>query len=373
MATKDFYDVLGVGRNAPASEIKKAYRGLAKEFHPDRNADAQAEKRFKEISEAYEVLSDQQKRATYDQFGAAAVQGAGGQGGFSGFGSSFADVFDDLFGEFRGRRQGSAGPARGADMRYNLEITLEDAYKGRTTQVRVPTHVTCEACGGSGAADRSKPTTCPTCNGVGRVRTQQGFFTIERTCHACQGAGQIIQDPCKTCSGNGRVRTEKTLSVKIPAGVEDGSRIRLGGEGEAGPRGGPPGDLYIFLSVAAHRMFQRESKNLYCRVPIPIVTAALGGSIEVPALGGGRAKVSIPAGTQSGRQFRLKSKGMPAMRNGPQGDLYIQAMVETPVNLTKSQKDLLRQFAGAGDSKNTNPETESFMDKVKEFWGDLKE
>ena len=373
MAAKDFYNVLGVARDASGPEIKKAYRGLAKEFHPDRDSDAEAEQKFKEITEAYEVLSDSQKRATYDQFGADAIQGGGGPGGFSGFGSSFADVFDDLFGEFRGRRQGGGGPARGADMRYNLEISLEDAFKGRTAQIKVPTHSQCDACGGSGAAGETKPANCPTCNGVGRVRAQQGFFTIERTCHTCHGAGQVIKDPCKKCSGSGRVRVEKALSVKIPPGVEDGTRVRLGGEGEAGPRGGPAGDLYIFLSVSPHRLFQREGKNLYFRAHIPMVTASLGGTIEVPDLGGGRAKVSIPAGSQSGHQFRLKGKGMPAMRNGAHGDLYVQADVETPVNLTKAQQELLRKFDAASDGKKTNPESESFMDKVKEFWDDLKE
>jgi len=301
MAASDFYSVLGVSREASGPEIKKAYRDLAKKFHPDRNPDKAAEQTFKEITEAYEVLSDDQKRATFDQFGAEAVHGDGG--GQGGFGSSFADVFDDLFGEFRGRRQGSTGPARGADMRYNLEIALEDAFKGRSSKIKVPTHEHCNECNGSGAASNTKPTTCPTCAGVGQVRAQQGFFTIERTCHTCQGAGQVIKNPCGHCSGSGRVRVENTLSVTIPPGVEDGTRIRLEGEGEAGPRGGPAGDLYIFLSIAPHRLFQREGGNLFFTAYIPMVTAALGGAIEVPDLSGSRIKVKIPPAANRRQSF----------------------------------------------------------------------
>jgi len=374
MAASDFYSLLGVGRNASGPEIKKAYRDLAKKFHPDRNPDKSAEQKFKEITEAYEVLSDDQKRATFDQFGAEAVQGVGGgTGGFGGFGSSFADVFDDLFGEFRGRRQGSAGPARGADMRYNLEISLEDAFKGRSSKIKVPTHEHCDECNGSGAAADTKPATCPTCAGVGRVRAQQGFFTIERTCHTCQGAGQVIKNPCTHCSGTGRVRVEKTLSVTIPAGVEDGTRIRLEGEGEVGPRSGPAGDLYIFLSVAPHRLFQREGSNLFFTAHIPMVTAALGGTIEVPDLRGSRIKVKIPPGSQSASKFCLKGKGMPALRGGAAGDLFVQANVETPVNLSKDQEALLKQFHAASEGKKTSPESESFLGKIKEFWDDLKD
>ena len=374
MAASDYYSVLGVGRKASGSEIKKAYRDLAKQFHPDRNPDAKAEQKFKEITEAYEVLSDDQKRATFDQFGAEAMRSAGaGQSGFGGFGSSFADVFDDLFGEFRGRRQNPSGPARGADMRYNLEISLEEAYRGRNSKIKVPTHDQCKECHGTGAAADTKPATCPTCAGLGRVRAQQGFFTIERTCHTCQGAGQIIKNPCKHCSGSGRVRVEKTLSVTIPKGVEDGTRIRLEGEGEASPRGGPAGDLYIFLSVAPHRLFQRDGTNLYFTAHIPMVTAALGGTIEVPDLGGGRAKVKIPPGSQSASKFRLKGKGMPALRGGAAGDLFVQANVETPVNLTTAQQELLHQFDNASEAKKTSPESESFLGKVKEFWDDLKD
>lgn len=376
MAT-DYYQTLGVDRGASAADIKKAYRQLAKEYHPDRNPDKSAEQKFREVSEAYEVLSDEQKRAAYDQFGTAAFEGAAGAGpfaGFGGFSSSFADVFDDLFGEFRGRRTATGGRNRGGDIRYNLEVSLEDAFRGRTTQIRVPSTGACETCKGSGSADDARPGNCTTCNGVGRVRAQQGFFTIERTCPACHGAGQVIRNPCLACGGAGRTRQEKALSVNIPPGVEDGTRIRLSGEGEAGVRGGAAGDLYIFLSIAPHRLFQRDGRNLYCRVPIPVVTAALGGNIEVPSLDGGRARVNVPAGTQSGRQFRLKGKGMPAMRGGgTTGDLYVQAVVETPMNLTRRQEELLRQFADAGEGKKTNPESESFLDKLKEFWDDLKD
>jgi len=362
MAASDYYSVLGVGRRASGSEIKKAYRDLAKQFHPDRNPDARAEQKFKEITEAYEVLSDDQKRATFDQFGADAVQSGGtGPGGFGGFGSSFADVFDDLFGEFRGRRQNPSGPGRGADMRYTLEISLEDAYRGHNSKIKIPTHDQCKECHGTGAAADTKPATCPTCAGLGRVRAQQGFFTIERTCHTCQGAGQ------------GRVRVEKTLSVTIPKGVEDGTRIRLEGEGEAGPRGGPAGDLYIFLSVAPHRLFHRDGTHLYFTAHIPMVTAALGGTIEVPDLAGGRVKVKIPPGSQSASKFRLRGKGMPALRGGAPGDLFVQANVETPVNLTKAQQELLHQFDDASEAKKTSPESESFLGKIKEFWDDLKD
>ena len=377
MASKDFYETLGLGREASAADIKKAYRRLAKEFHPDRNPDGAAEQKFRELSEAYQILSDSQKRAAYDQYGAAAFDGAGGGGGFGGFegfGTTFADVFDEMFGQFRGRRSGGGGQTRGGDVRYNLEITLEDAFRGRTTEIRLPSTVACDSCGGSGAAGDSRPTTCDTCNGVGRVRAQQGFFTIERTCPACHGAGQVIKNPCGACGGAGRVHKDRGLSVKIPAGVEDGTRIRLAGEGEAGVRGGPPGDLYIFLALKDHRLFQREGRNLYCRVPIPMTTAALGGTIEVPSLDGGRATVSVPAGTQAGHQFRLPGKGMPSLRGGgPKGDLYVQALVETPVNLDKKQKALLRDFDTASKGGRTSPESEGFLEKLKEFWDDLKD
>ncbi len=376
MAKTDYYELLGVAKGASADEIKKAFRKAAMKWHPDKNpGDAEAEKKFKEMNEAYSVLSDDEKRAAYDRYGHAAFEGpGGGPGGARGFdfGSSFADVFDDLFGEFMGRggQRGGNAATRGSDLRYNMEITLEEAFKGKKTQVRVPSTVSCEACEGSGAAPGSKPTTCGTCNGAGKVRAAQGFFTVERTCPTCHGSGRVIKDPCKVCAGHGRVAKEKTLSVNIPQGVEDGTRIRLAGEGEAGMRGGPPGDLYIFLSVAPHALFRRDGGNLFCRVPIPMVSATLGGTIEVPTIDGTRARVSIPAGTQTGRQFRLKGKGMPALRGGSFGDLYINAVVETPVNLSAKQKELLKEFEKAG-GKGTSPESEGFFAKVKELWNDL--
>ena len=380
MASNDYYETLGVDRDAGGSDLKSAYRRLAKEYHPDRNPDnAEAEAKFKEISEAYEILSDEQKRAAYDQMGHAAFQQGGqggpGGGGAGGFGSSFADVFDDLFGEFSGgRRGGRQTNTRGSDLRYNMEITLEDAFHGRQTEIRVPTTVSCQQCNGSGSKDSSKPSTCQTCQGMGKVRSQSGFFTVERTCPTCQGAGHVITDPCGSCSGAGRLHKEKTLSVSIPPGVEDGTRIRLSGEGEAGLRGGSPGDLYIFLSLAPHGIFQRDGQHLYCRVPIPMTTAALGGTIEVPTLAGGKARVTIPDGAQTGRQFRLKGKGMPPLRghSGGTGDMYIQATIETPVNLTARQKELLKEFSDEGTAR-TNPESEGFMARVKELWEDLKD
>ena len=342
---------------------------LAKEYHPDRNqGDAECEHKFKEISAAYEILKDDEKRAAYDQFGHAAFDGSGQGGGFSG---SFADVFDDLFGDFMGGQRGRSQATRGADLRYNLEISIEEAYAGKTTNVRVPTSVSCEECDGSGAAPGTAPKTCPTCQGHGKVRSQQGFFTIERTCPACNGAGQVIAEPCGECRGAGRVQQEKNLSVNIPAGIDDGNRIRLAGEGEAGVRGGPPGDLYIFLSVRPHELFQRDGAHIYCRVPIDMVTATLGGEIEVPNLNGSRVRVSIPAGTQAGRQFRLKGKGMPVIRSAGYGDMLVQTVVETPVNLSKRQRELLREFAGEKD--DNSPESAGFFAKVKELWEELKE
>jgi len=378
MAKRDYYEILGVPRSADADTLKKSYRKLAMKWHPDRNpGDEKAEQTFKDINEAYEVLKDPEKRAMYDRMGheafSAAAGGGGARGGFDfGFGSSFADIFDEMFGEMRGGRR-SQGPQRGADLRYNMTITLDDAFKGSQATIKVPTSVNCDACEGSGSEGGTAPTTCPTCAGHGRVRTQQGFFTIERTCATCHGTGQIIQNPCSVCNGAGRVRREKTLSVNIPAGVEDGTRIRLSGEGEAGLRGAPPGDLYIFLTIAPHRVFQRDGANVYCRVPIPMVTAALGGSIEVPALDGTRARVTISPGTQTGQQFRLRGKGMPVLNSRSTGDMYIEAIVETPRNLTKKQQELLREFEAAGKGQNTSPESEGFFAKVKELWDDLRD
>jgi molecular chaperone DnaJ len=376
MAKQDFYELLGVSKGAGAEDLKRAYRKLAMQWHPDRNpGDKAAEQKFKNINEAYDVLKDDQKRAAYDRFGHAAFENGRGAGpGDFGFASGFADIFDEMFGDFMGGRRGQQSATRGNDLRYNMEITLEEAFKGKQASVRVPTLIACESCTGTGAEAGSKPVTCPTCHGHGRVRAQQGFFTIERTCPSCHGGGRVIENPCRVCSGQGRVRREKTLAVSIPAGVEDGNRIRLSGEGEAGVRGGASGDLYIFLSVRPHRFFQRDGANIQCRVPIDMATAALGGTIEVPAIDGTRAKLTVPAGTQTGRQFRIKSKGMSVLRSPSRGDMYIEATVETPVNLTKRQQELLREFAEAGDGKRaTSPEAEGFFSRVKEFFEDLRE
>ncbi|MBB4267537.1 molecular chaperone DnaJ [Roseospira visakhapatnamensis] len=376
MSKRDYYDVLGVDRQAEADDLKKAYRKLAMKYHPDRNPDDKdAEHKFKELNEAYEVLKDEQKRAAYDRFGHAAFEGGGpGQGaGFGGFGG-FADIFEEMFGEVMGGgRRGGGGRSsnRGADLRYTMDISLEDAFAGKKATIHIPTSVICDTCSGSGAKDGTQAKACGTCGGLGRVRAQQGFFTIERTCPTCNGQGKVIADPCGACSGSGRVRRDKTLEVTIPAGVEDGTRIRLAGEGEAGLRGGPPGDLYIFLSVAAHRLFHREGANIHCRVPIPMTTGALGGAIEVPSIDGARAKVTIPAGTQTGTQFRLRGKGMSVLRSPARGDMFIQAVVETPMNLTKKQRELLESFAKEAGDDSTSPESHGFFKKVKEFFEDL--
>jgi len=377
MAKQDYYELLGVNRGANADELKKAYRKLAMQYHPDRNpGDKAAEQKFKEINEAYDVLKDEQKRAAYDRFGHAAFEQGGGRGpgaGDFGFAGGFADIFDEMFGEFMGGRRGGGGAQRGADLRYNLEISLEDAFGGKQASIRVPTAATCESCAGTGAEAGSKPTTCKTCHGHGKVRATQGFFTIERTCPTCHGQGQTIERPCRACGGQGRVRRERSLNVNIPAGVEDGTRIRLAGEGEAGMRGAPPGDLYIFLSLSPHRFFQRDGANLHCRVPIPMTTAALGGTIEVPTIDGGRARVNVPAGAQTGHQFRLKHKGMSVLRSQNRGDLFIEAVVETPVNLNKKQQELLREFEKTINPKETSPQSAGFFSRVKEFWDDLRE
>lgn len=373
MAKRDYYQVLGVGREAGADDIKKAYRKQAMQYHPDRNpGDKSAEQKFKEASEAYEILKDDEKKAAYNRYGHAAFERGGPGAGGADFTSSFADVFDDLFGDFMGARGRARTNFRGGDLRYNLEISLEEAFNGKRAKVRVSASVGCDDCKGSGAAGGAQPITCPTCQGAGKVRAQQGFFTIERACSTCQGAGRVIKNPCSSCRGSGRVQREKTLSVNIPAGVEEGTRIRLSGEGEAGMRGAPPGDLYIFLSIAPHRLFQRDGADIHCRVPITVTAAALGGAIEVPTIDGGRARVTIPSGTQSGRQFRLKSKGMKMMRGAGRGDMYIHTVVETPVNLSKKQKDLLREFEKTGGEK-TNPQSAGFFTKVKELWDDLRE
>ena len=379
MAKRDYYETLGVPKGADAATIKKGFRQKAKELHPDRNSDnPNAEAQFKEANEAYDVLKDPEKKAAYDRYGHAAFEGGmggggarhgGGQGDFA---SAFSDVFDDLFGDMMGGRRGGgqSRAQRGNDLRYNMRISLEEAFAGLQKTINVPTAVTCTSCSGSGAEGQSEPATCPTCSGMGKVRAQQGFFTVERTCPTCNGAGQTIKDPCKACHGHGRVEKEKSLSVNIPAGVETGTRIRLAGEGEAGLRGGPTGDLYIFIEVSEHQLFQREGNNLFCRVPVSMASAALGGDIEVPTIDGGKSRVKIPEGSQSGRQMRLRAKGMPALRSGGPGDMFIELAVETPVKLTSKQKELLREFDKL--SVENNPQSEGFFSTVKNFWESMK-
>ena len=366
----DFYETLGVQKGADEKELKAAFRKLAMQYHPDRNpGDTDCEHKFKEINEAYETLKDPQKRAAYDRFGHAAFEqgmGGGGAGFGNDFGTTFSDIFEGIFGMASGRRSG--GRERGADLRYNMEITLEEAFAGKTAEVHIPTSVTCESCSGTGAKAGSKPKNCTMCGGAGRVRQSQGFFTVERTCPTCHGRGQMIEDPCVACSGSGRVMRERTLSVNIPAGVEDGTRIRLAGEGEAGVRGGPSGDLYIFLSLTSHDFFQRDGADLHCRVPISMVSAALGGDFDVPTIEGGKTRVKVPAGTQTGRRFRIAAKGMPVLRSRQSGDMYVQVVVETPQNLTKKQKDLLAEFEKLS-SGATQPEATGFFGKVKDFFG----
>lgn len=379
MSKRDYYEVLGVSRNASEAELKKAYRRAAQKHHPDRNPDnKEAEEQFKECKEAYEILTDSQKRAAYDQFGHAGVDssmgGAGGAGfgaGAAGFNDIFGDVFGDIFGGGRGRGGGQR-VYRGSDLRYKLDLSLEDAVAGTEVKIRVPTQVSCTECGGSGAKKGSQPKTCTTCGGHGQVRMQQGFFSVQQTCPHCQGSGTIISDPCGTCHGRGRVQERKTLSVKVPAGVDTGDRIRLSGEGEAGENGGPPGDLYVQVQVKPHPIFQREENNLFCEVPISFVTAALGGELEVPTLSG-RVNLKIPAETQTGKMFRMRGKGVKPVRGGPVGDLVCRVMVETPVNLTRKQKELLQEFSGEMDSGGShhNPQASSWLDGVKRFFDGL--
>ena len=383
MAKRDYYETLGVAKGAGPDEIKKAFRNKARELHPDRNADnPNAEAQFKEANEAYDVLKDAERKAAYDRFGHAAFEGGmgggarrgpqGGPGGQGDFASAFSDVFEDLFGDFMGGQQGRgagggrARAARGSDLRYNMRITLEEAFGGQQKSITVPSAVQCGTCQGKGTEGASEPSGCPTCSGMGKVRAQQGFFTVERTCPTCSGAGQIIKNPCKVCNGVGRVEKERQLSVNVPAGVETGTRIRLSGEGEAGLRGGPTGDLYIFIEVEDHPIFQRDGTNLYCQVPVSMTSAALGGEVEVPTIDGGRSRVKVPGGSQTGRQMRLRGKGMPALRGGGQGDMFIELAIETPVNLTSRQKELLREFERV-DADN-NPQGDSFFRKVKGFW-----
>jgi len=371
MTKRCFYEILSVERTASDGDIKAAFRKQAMACHPDRNPDDKgAEHRFKEVNEAYEILKDPDKRAAYDRFGHAAFEHGGAMGGAHGFGADFAttfsDIFDDLFGMGGRHRSRGSGRERGADLRYNMEISLVEAYTGKTAQIRIPTSVTCDSCSGSGAKPGTKPKACPMCGGQGKVRHAQGFFTLERTCPSCQGRGQVIESPCASCAGSGRVMRERTLSVNIPPGVEDGTRIRLAGEGEAGVRGGPSGDLYIFLSISTHPFFQRDGADLHCRVPVSLVTAALGGEFEVPTIDGGQTRVKVPEGMQTGRRFRLQGKGMPVLRARQSGDMYVQVVVETPQKLTKKQRELLVEFDRLS-SMDTQPESAGFFGKVKEF------
>lgn len=374
MAKRDYYDVLGVSRDADEKALKSAYRKLAMKYHPDRNPDdSEAEANFKEANEAYDALKDPQKRAAYDRFGHAAFENGGFGGAGAGQGADFSSTMSDIFEEFFGMAGGgrrSGGRERGADLRYNLEISLEDAFTGKTVEIEVPTSVICETCSGTGAKPGTSPTTCRTCGGSGRVRAAQGFFTLERTCPTCQGKGQVITDPCGVCGGVGRVTQERTLSVNIPAGIEDGTRIRLAGEGEAGLRGGPSGDLYIFLSLKPHSIFQRDGADLFCRVPVSMTTATLGGQFDVPTLDGATSRVKVPDGTQTGKQFRLRGKGMPVMRSAQHGDMYVQVTVETPTNLTRRQRELLAEFEQEASGEN-HPESAGFFSKVKDFMNNL--
>ncbi|TNC80537.1 MAG: molecular chaperone DnaJ [Oleiphilus sp.] len=376
MSKRDYYEILSVDRSADDKEIKKAYRRLAMKYHPDRNPDDhEAEEKFKEATEAYEVLADPQKRAAYDQYGHAGVDpNSGGGAGFGsgGFSDIFGDVFGDIFGG--GGGGGRSRSARGADLRYNLELDLEDAVRGKSVKIRVPSQVKCNPCGGTGAAKGSKPETCGTCQGAGQVRMQQGFFSVQQTCPHCRGQGKIIKNPCSSCHGSGVQEEQKTLSVKVPPGVDTGDRIRLSGEGEAGMQGGPAGDLYVQVTVKDHPIFVRDGRNLYCDVPISLVDAALGGELEVPTLDG-RVKLKIPAETQTGKMFRLRGKGVEPVRGGPAGDLMCRVMVETPVNLNKKQKDLLREFQATLDKDGTHkhaPQKHSWFEGVKSFFDDMK-
>ena len=375
MSKRDYYEVLGVARDADAREIKKAYRRVAMKHHPDRNPDDKAaEEKFKEASEAYEVLSDDQKRGAYDQYGHDAVSGNAGAGGFGGGGANFSDIFGDVFGDIFGGGGGgrSRGPARGSDLRYNLDVDLEHAVKGTEVKIRIPTLVNCDNCGGSGAKKGSSPVTCTTCGGVGQVRMQQGFFSVQQTCPNCRGQGKMISDPCSTCRGQGRIEETKTLSVKVPPGVDTGDRIRLSGEGEAGPDGGPSGDLFVQINVREHKIFEREGKHLYCEVPISIVDAALGGELEVPTLDG-RVKLKIPAETQTGKLFRMRGKGVTPVRGGATGDLLCRVTLETPVNLTKHQTELFKQLQESFEKEgNQSPKKSSWFEGVKSFFDDMK-
>jgi molecular chaperone DnaJ len=373
---QDYYKTLGISKEASNDEIKKSYRKMAMQYHPDRNKDnPKAEQTFKEVSQAYEILKDAQKRAAYDRFGHAAFESGGGGAGGGGdsqgdFTSAFSDIFEDLFGDFvgRGNRGGSSGGFKGGNSEFGLEISLEEAFMGKEVAVSVPSAVVCKKCKGKGTSKGTDPVNCSQCNGFGKVRMQQGFFTIERTCPACMGRGQVIRDLCKSCSGEGRIRGTRDISIKVPQGIEDGNRIRISGEGEVGVRGGTAGDLYVHISTRRHAIFDRKGDDLVCIVPVKIATVALGGNVEVPTIDGGRSRVTVPVGTQSGKQMRLRGKGMPALRGGRFGDLYVEIVVETPVNLNSKQKALLEEFDKAGSESN-NPTSRNFFEKVSRFWG----
>jgi molecular chaperone DnaJ len=373
MAKQDYYATLGVARDASADDLKKAYRKLAMQLHPDRNpGDKKSEARFKELNEAYDVLKDEQKRAAYDRFGHAAFEqggpGAGAQGFDFGQGGGLGDIFDQMFGEFMGGRGRGRGPRQGSDIRAGVEIDLAQAFAGTKTQLRVPTRVACEACGGTGSENKDRGSeTCGTCGGSGKVRAQQGFFLVERTCPTCGGQGRVVRNPCRICHGSGTVQRERTLQVQVPAGVEDGTRIRLPGEGEAGGPGAAPGDLYVHVSIRQHPIFQRDGANIFCRVPLRMTQAALGTEVEVPAIDASKARVKIPPGTQTGDQFRLRGKGFSVLRSAARGDMYIQVSVETPQHLTRRQRELLEEFEGEANGKGS-PESEGFFAKVREFF-----
>jgi molecular chaperone DnaJ len=372
MAKRDYYEVLGVNRDASDDEIKKAYRKLAMHHHPDRNPDnPKAEEKFKEAKEAYEILSDSDKRAAYDRFGHAGVDASAAAGAGAGFGGNFGDVFGDIFSEIFGGAGGRArsNVYRGADLRYNLEITLEEAARGSETKIRIPTLDPCETCHGSGAKPGTQPVQCPTCNGQGQVRIQQGFFSLAQTCPRCSGTGKVVKEPCGTCAGQGRVKKQKTLAVKIPSGVDEGDRIRLAGEGEAGVNGGPPGDLYVVIRLKPHAVFSRENSDLHCEMPISFTMAALGGELEIPTLDGS-AKIKVPPETQTGKIFRLRGKGIKAVRSNDYGDLFCHVVVETPVNLNARQRELLQELESINerDAGRHNPRAKTWMDKVKEFF-----
>ena len=376
MADKDFYEILGVSRDASSEEIKKSYRKLAMKYHPDHHkGDKEAETKFKEVSAAYEILKDPQKKAAYDQYGHDAFKqgGMGGPQGFGDFAGGFSDIFEEFFGGNFGSSSRRRGPTRGSDLRYNMSVSLQDAFLGKKSKIRIPSHVGCDLCSATGSADKSGPSICSTCNGNGKVRSTSGFFSIERPCPTCGGEGSSIKNPCLKCSGTGQIKKQKTISVTIPAGVDTGTRIRIAGEGEPGQRGSGNGDLYIFVNVQPDKIFEREEENIFCEIPISIITAILGGEIDVPTIEGKKARLTVPPGTQSETQFRLKGKGMSILRQKSRGDMYVETNVEIPVNLTKKQKLILEEFEKeGGTTKAHSPKSQSFFQKIKEVWDDLR-